>query len=70
MGFAPDYSFIADYIGTFLDKELDSRAEQELKDSVEPTSESVQARIRELRRKNEEHDREIAAQLNISELGL
>ena len=68
LGFFPDYAFIETYIGAFLDKELDSRAQKELLASVGSTSEPVEARIRELSRQNEEHDQEIARQLNLREM--
>jgi phosphosulfolactate phosphohydrolase-like enzyme len=66
LGFAPDYTFIADYIATALDKELDSRALEELATSVASTSEPVGARIRELKRKLDEHEEQLIQQFNIA----
>jgi len=65
LGFFPDYEFIENYIGTFVDKELDTRAQKELELSIALTSAPVEARIRELSRKNAVHDEEIARQLNL-----
>jgi hypothetical protein len=65
LGFAPDYTFIADYIATSLDKELDIRALEELATSVASTSEPVGARIRELKRRLDEHDEKLAQQFNL-----
>lgn len=65
LGFFPDTNFIEDYIEAVLDKELDTRAHLELATSVASTSEPVQSRLRELDRRNEEHDKKIALQLNL-----
>jgi len=65
LGFFPDYSFIENYIGIFVDREIDNGAQKALEASIAGTSEPVEATIRELKRRNAERDKEIAQQLNL-----